>query len=149
MSRAGESLDSLPAASTADTVYEYGVPAESPVCVKLVPVVLPAAYPLRQMLYLTTPTLSVEAVHVSVTELWLPSHCRFEGAVGLVLSVPPGGGAAAAAVVTCRDADSADRLPAASTADTVYVYVVLAERPLSLKLVPDTVPTVVPLRRTR
>ena len=43
-------------------------------------------------------------------------------------------------VVTWRAADSPERLPAASTAETVYEYVVLGERPVCVKVVPVVLP---------
>ena len=51
-------------------------------------------------------------------------------------------------VVACAAADSADVLPAASKASTVYVYVVFAASPRSVKVVPVGAAISTPSRRT-
>jgi hypothetical protein len=57
-------------------------------------------------------------------------------------------GAVLLAVVAVTPADLAETLPAASYADTVYVYEVFAANPVSVKAVPETVPTCVPFLKT-
>ena len=68
------------------------------------------------------------------------------------VTVPTGGGwvpPPAGVVTVAGGVDWPDTLAAASTAATVYEYVVLAAAVLSVKVVPAAVPTWVPFRNTR
>ena len=59
---------------------------------------------------------------------------------------PVGGGGGAVCVVALALADCAETFPAASMAETVYVYVVAAESPVFEYVVPVTVAICVPPR---
>src|SRR5688500_1001635 len=63
------------------------------------------------------------------------------GALGAVASTTGG-------VVTVAGGDGAETFPAASTARTEYVWVAPGTASASRKLVPDSVPTTVPSRKT-
>jgi hypothetical protein len=87
--------------------------------------------------------LSVDALHVRPTLVDVTvGAARFAGAVGGVVSPVAG------FVVTDSAAESADTLPAASSARTVYEYVVDAVRPVSENEVVLDVPTWMPFLRT-
>jgi hypothetical protein len=104
---------------------------------------VPTSVPPRNTWYCVTPTLSVDAVQVNetcVAETALPASPL--GTEGGVVS-------GAAGVVTDTLADEADAFSAASSATTLYWYVVLALRLLSEKLGVLDVPTWVPFRNTR
>ena len=94
----------------------------------------------------------VEYLHVAfslvVTEsvvCVVPAARLVEGAVMVTLG---GVVSAGAWVVTVVELETAERLPAASSAFTVYVYAVDAVRPVSLYALVVGAPTCVPLRKT-
>ena len=80
-------LDVFPAASYAATPSVYVVPQARPVNVVVLVAVVPAATPLRVREYPATPTLSVDAVQESETELTVAAvFVSPVGAVGAVVS---------------------------------------------------------------
>ena len=86
----------------------------------------------------------LEAFHDRLTLLLvLLGEVSPVGTLGRTLQVPP-----AALVVTESAALCAETLPALSRALTVKEYVVLAARPVTVKLVAVGEPTLVPLRNT-
>ena len=87
--------------------------------------------------------MSVAGLHERVSEVAVSAEAaRPVGVVGAVVSED-------AAVVADKGADSAEALPAASTAETVKEYVVAAERPVIEADVPLGEAASVPLRYTR
>src|SRR6266511_210913 len=136
--------ETLPAASRALTVYVYVVDAERPASVNEVPVAVVTFVEPRNTSYPVTPTLSVDALHASDTlDAVVPVTVRFAGALGGVVSPPPPDWVVAETWLL-----AAETLPAASRALTVYVYVVDAERPVSVNEVPVAVATFVEPRNT-
>ena len=83
--------DRLPAASNASTERLYVAPHSRPETVYEVEVVVPAVELPSYAVYPATPTLSVEAVHATVTELGVaPVACRLLGVDGAVVSAAGG-----------------------------------------------------------
>jgi hypothetical protein len=101
----------FPAASRASTPNQYDVPQARPLCADDVDVTDAISVPLRNTSYATTPTLSLEALHVRVSPVCVTlDAARPVGADGGVVSAHP----VVATITVAFD----ERLPAPSTAST-------------------------------
>jgi hypothetical protein len=123
----------FPAASTASTPSVYVVPHTSPANVAVVTAELKPGAPSRYVPYAETPTLSVEAVHETATDVSMTVvRARFDGAVGGVVSATGVGVGVVHGLVLTLSVARADRLPAASYASTPSVYLFPHRRPVQV-----------------